>query len=253
MEPTFPNAMRSILLVSLLLAGVVSSVTATGSYAPPLTNVEIVVPFPSTTYGGSVDTAEYRVTFSESVALVLQVKIDHPLLEECGEWRAGCCIDGTPVEINEVSPGVFQSAPRNVTAGAHKIEVDLISLPNVYPDCYDFDVTFRHLPCTPTPTPTPTPGGGGGGGGGGSVSFGGGGGYAARPTPTPTVDDGTSGDSTPTPLESPTLTLTPTPTPLGTDVETDGGNLGVIVVIGIGSIIIILLLVAWRLKLIPFW
>lgn len=249
MKSTFPNAMRSMLLVSLLLAGVVSSVAATGSYAPPLTDVDVVIPFPSTTYGGSIDTAHYRLTFADKATLVLQVEVCHPLLEQCGEWRAGCCIDGTLVEIEEIAPGVFRSAPRDVAAGIHDVEVDLEPLPNIYPDCYDFVVTFHYLPCTPTPQ-------GGGGGGGGYVSVGGGGGsgFSALPTPTPTPtgDGGGSGESTPPASETPTPTPTPTSSPSGSDAVTGGGNLGWIIMICIGSVIVVILAVAWRLKLMPF-
>lgn len=171
-----------------LLCGLTGIAAASSAYELPLTDVQTIVDFPSTTYGGSTNTAQYCVTFVDKTSLLLRVGVEHPLIEECEEWQALCSIDGIPVVTKEVSPGLFESEPKTVEKGAHSVRVMLTPVPNVYPDNYGFSVEFnyttekkdvpgrtvayasakRHVSYTPpltttpsepvaTPTPEPTP------------------------------------------------------------------------------------------------
>ena len=141
-------AVSQLPMIAVIFLGLLCSLTgiatASSVYELPLTDVQTIVDFPSTTYGGSTNTVQYCVTFADKTSLFLRVGVEHPFIEECEEWQSLCSIDGTPVAITEVSPGLFESEPKIVEKGAHSVQVMLTSVPNVYPDNYGFSVEFNY-------------------------------------------------------------------------------------------------------------
>jgi hypothetical protein len=132
----------------------VANATASAAYDPPLTDVLVVTDFPTTIYGGSTDTAQYQLTFSEKTSIIIQIDVCHPLLEKCEEWQVGICLDDCQLSMEEISPGSFRSGSYQIEKGAHMVDVVLTSVPNIYPDQYGFDIEFAYT----TPTQQDEPG-----------------------------------------------------------------------------------------------
>lgn len=206
-----------------LLCSLTGIATASSAYELPLTDVQTIVDFPSTTYGGSTNTAQYCVTFADKTSLLLRVGVEHPFIEECKEWQALCSIDGTPVAITEVSPGLFESEPKIVEKGAHSVQVMLTSVPNVYPDNYGFSVEFNY---TTEKKDVPDHKDA----------------YASARRHVSYTPPLTTAPSEPT-ITTPTPTSTPTPTPPIEDEDVDNsGDFQWMFIIIIGSVLVILII-----------
>ena len=130
----------------VVLCSLTGVVTASSTFELPLTDVQTIIDFPSTTYGGSTNTVQYYVIFADKTPLLIRIDVEHPLIEDCGEWWVVCNIDGNPTVTKEVSPGVFESEPKIVETGAHSVQIMLTSVPNIYPDNYRFSVEFNYTP-----------------------------------------------------------------------------------------------------------
>jgi hypothetical protein len=202
----------------VFLCGLTGIVAASSAYELPLTDVQTIVDFQSTTYGGSTNTAQYCVTFADKTSLLLRVGVEHPFIEECNEWQALCSIDGTPVAITEVSPGLFESEPKIVEKGAHSVQVMLTSVPNIYPDNYGFSIEFNYT-TEKKDVPDHT------------------GAYASARRHVSYTPPLTTAPS------EPTMT-TPTPTPPVEDEDVDNsGNFPWMFIIIIGSVLVILVII----------
>lgn len=124
--------------------------------------------------------AEYSFTVKYDTTVQVNFTLTQDNLTEMGEWDI-LFIIGNSVEheLNETSPGVFESDNISVLIGTHNLIIIADAKPNVIPAVYMYDVTLfaedeiitstlkkssssRGSPYTtttntPTSTPTPTP------------------------------------------------------------------------------------------------